>query len=95
MASNGIDPIVSAAITLAEQAIHNMKQGNGYNNAYKYQDYMTNGDNTAKDRCLEPMMRVKATGRLDQASDHIAYVALGLAYFLAGSPPSKMDISNG
>ena len=87
------DPITECAIEYLKGAIAGIERGKQYNTGFDYKDYMTSGIITAKDRCIEPMMRIMATRKIDQCYDHLAYVALGIAYFLAGCPPSKVELS--
>jgi hypothetical protein len=87
------NPTIETALELLKRAIENIESGKKYNqNGLAYEDYMTHGLQTAVDRCIEPLGRIIADRSFSQASDHIAYVALGTAYGFAGCPPSKIKV---
>ena len=87
------DPIVELAIGFLVGASDALKKNSRYNHTLTYPDYMCHGHQTAIDRIIEPLLRVRASRDIDQAKDLCGYVALGLSYFLAGCPPSKIQIS--
>jgi len=87
------DPIVETAIELLGRAKDALEKNNKYNKGeVSYPDYLCYGVQTAVDRVLEPLLRVKASRDIDQSADCLGYYALAIGYFLAGCPLSKIVI---